>query len=185
MENKLQKYFNIVMTFKMRSNNHRHNVSGIKEIRQYGKHIGSDKWVKVGNPIKSQNFGLVRKFKLAGLHPSNYNTKHPDIYEALKQIINILDPTFEYDGITVNKNVEALPHRDKNNKGISLIIGFGNYTGGGLYVEENDGNFKLHDINHKPLYFNGSTQTHYTEQFSGTRWTIIYYKLKNRHRKVD
>jgi hypothetical protein len=185
MENKLQEYFDLVMTYKMRSNVHRYNVSGIKEIRQYGRHIGSDKWVKVGHPIKSQNFGLVRKFKLAGLHPSNYNTKHPHIYEALKQIINILDPTFEYDGITVNKNVLARPHRDTNNVGISLIIGFGNYSGGGLYVEENDGNFKLHDINHKPLYFNGSTQTHYTEQFEGTRWTVIYYKLKKHKRIVD
>jgi hypothetical protein len=178
MDNKLQKYFDIVMTFKMRSNVHRHNVSGLREIKQYGKHIGTKHWTKVGNPIKSQNFGLVRKFRLAGLHPASHNTKHPKIYEALQEIIKILDPTFEYDGITVNKNVEALPHRDTNNNGISLIIGFGEYCGGGLFVEENDGNFKLHDINNKPLYFNGSNQTHYTEPFEGTRWTIIYYKIK-------
>jgi hypothetical protein len=63
----------------------------------------------------------------------------------------------------------------RNNSGTSLIIGFGDYTGGGLYVEQNDGNFKLHDINRTPLYFDGVKQTHYTEPFEGERWTAIYY----------
>jgi len=63
----------------------------------------------------------------------------------------------------------------RNNSGTSLIIGFGDYTGGGLYVEENDGLYILHDINRKPLYFDGVKQTHYTEPFEGERWTIIYY----------
>jgi len=175
MNNELEDLFNVVRTYKIRSNTHRPNVSGLKEIRQYGKYIGTDKWCHVGNPIKSQNFGLVRKFKKAGLHASNNNTHYPEIYEALQKIIKILDPFFKYQTITINKNVKALPHRDRNNSGTSLIIGFGDYTGGGLYVEENDGLYILHDINRKPLYFDGVKQTHYTEPFEGERWTIIYY----------
>ena len=175
MNNELKELFNIVMTYKIASNTHRPNVSGLKEIRQYGKYIGSKKWHYVGNPIKSQNFGLVRKFKCGNvLQPSNNNIKYPEIYEAVKKIIKILDPNFKYTTITINKNVKALPHKDKNNSGISLIIGFGDYTGGGLYVEE-DGTYNLHDIKEKVLYFDGVSNRHYTEEFTGNRWTLIYY----------
>ena len=176
MNNELEELFNIVMTYKIKSNTHRPNVSGLKEIRQYGKYIGTKHWTHVGNPIKSQNFGLVRKFKCGkDLLPSNNNIKYPNIYEALQKIIKILDPNFIYTTITINKNVKALPHRDKNNSGISLIIGFGDYEGGGLYVEEEAG-YILHDIKHKLLYFNGVHQTHYTEDFTGgDRWTAIFY----------
>jgi hypothetical protein len=171
----LDYYYNIVKTYKIKSNTHRSNVSGIKERRQYGKYIGTNHWTNVGYPIKSQNFGLVRKFRMKVFHESNNNFHYPEIYDALKAIILIIDPFFKYKTITINKNVEALPHRDKNNTNSSLIIGFGNYTGGGLYVEEPDGSFKLHDIHNKPLYFNGVLQTHYTEPFNGERWTAIYY----------
>ena len=176
MNNELEELFNIVMTYKIASNNHRPNVSGLKEIRQYGKYIGSNKWCYVGNPIKSQNFGLVRKFKCGNvLLPSNNNTKYPEIYEALQKIIKILDPNFKYTTITINKNVKAQPHRDRFNSGMSLIIGFGDYEGGGLYVEEEIGGYKLHDIKQNFLYFDGVQKTHYTEYFTGERWTAIYY----------
>jgi len=169
---KLQPHFDIVNTFKIRSTSSRCNVSGVKEIKEYGV---LKRKKKIGHPIKSQSFGLNRKFIDQDLTPAVNNVKHPHIYKALQEIAKIIDPNFSYVSITCNKNLEALPHRDKRNNGVSMCIAFGDFTGGGLYVEQEDGSFKLLDIHNKVHYFNGAKQTHYTEPFEGERWSLIYY----------
>ena len=78
---------------------------------------------------------------------------------------------------------------DKGNVGDSLIIAFGEYTGGQLAVE--DGTvlvhecrvqqpalqpaFRGHDLNRRFYRFNGSRQMHWVLPFEGERYTAVFY----------
>ena len=81
---------------------------------------------------------------------SKYNKKFPKLYLQLQNMINELMPNFKYTTIQLNKNVVCLPHIDKNNVGISAIIGLGNYTKGELVIEG-----KEIDIKNKIILFDG------------------------------
>ena len=176
LKEKLAQHLIVLQNFKIPSNIHRYNVSGVSKVVLWGRKKPTK--TKVGNPIKSQNFGIVKnRFSKTGnvICESANNKKYPEVYNTLKEIIKIVDPNFEYKTITLNKNVLAKPHKDANNTSNSLIIGIGDYTDGGLFVQKNNNEYVLHDIHYKPLYFNGRENMHYTQDFSGERYSIIYY----------
>jgi len=172
-QEQLEQYIPIIKNTKLKSNIHRTKVSGIARIAKYkGKNVA------IGNSIKSQSFGLVinRLKNRQNLSLSAQNEKFPECYEVLKEIANIINPDFKYNTITLNKNVRALAHRDGSNVGTSMIIGIGDYSGGGLYVENLETHeMELQNIKYQPVYFNGYLSLHETEEFIGNRYTIIYY----------
>lgn len=101
--------------------------------------------------------------------PSKWNSKHPELFLALKQLMHSFRPDFEYTTIQINKNVKCLPHIDMNNVGKSYSISLGNYTGGNLIIEG-----KRYNIHNRWKCFDGH-KGHWTEDFEGTRYTLIYF----------
>lgn len=104
---------------------------------------------------------------------SKFTDQHPELWHALIDLANQLDPDHKFSSVTINHNVLCKPHRDARNEGITMIVGLGNYTGGRLVVDRQ----KI-DIQYKPYYFNGYTQEHYTEEFHGDRWTLMFYSCR-------
>ena len=78
------------------------------------------------------------------------------------------------DMVTLNKNIVCKPHTDRN-KGISAICFLGNFTGGALLVQEEDGVRRIE----KPYewhYFNGRN-LHWNEEItSGTKYSVVCYR---------
>lgn len=122
-------------------------------------------------PVRSMTFGIT------GLRTRSWesakNKKFPELYKALKNFAVFLDPDFKYTSITLNKNLKCLPHKDKNNIGDSMIVTLGDFTGGRLII-----NGEKYDIHNKHMFFNGSENIHETEEFEGTRYSIIYFNRK-------
>lgn len=119
---------------------------------------------------------------------SKWNFKYPDLLKNLTNLITSHDPNFEWTTIQINKNIQSPPHIDKNNVGMSYIIGFGDYTGGDLVIEGIP-----HDIKNKFLKFDG-TLGHWVSDFIGTRYSIIFFthtfkppsqKFRNIRVKID
>ena len=127
----------------------------------------------------ASNYGPCRTitFGLTGLPGRSWESssgkKFPDLYLQLKNLASKIDPNFKYTSITVNKNFRSFPHYDFCNKGMSMIIAIGNFTGGRLIVED-----VLVDIHNKVHYFDGSKQLHHTEDFQGTRYSMIFFTRK-------
>ena len=178
-------YSNIISALEghtVKTTRNRPNASGLSHLVQWGRNKGTNTYDRVGNPCRSQNFGLVKKrFNNNGNPKVKYdqpyqegsnNTKYPKVYEALKELIKQIDPTFDYDSITLNQNFKCEPHYDKANTSPSLIVAFGDFEGGELEVEGCP-----IDINKKPLIFNGGSCLHATADFTGDRWSVIYYKI--------
>jgi len=147
------------------NNSKRANVSGLR-------YYGNDNR-KYGFPIKSMTLGLVRDYQTGGKTISKFTKTNEKLWDLLCEYAKKND-FFKFESICINYNVRCLPHRDKYNKNLSLIVGFGNYTGGELgIITENMETLKI-NIFHKPHIFDGNL-IHYTEPFEGDRWSVIFH----------
>lgn len=134
--------------------------------------------VKRGNPCHSMVFGVTRRFGSCLQEAAN-NYRHPRLYSMLLQLKDSLPNGTSLNGITINKNLECLPHTDGNDPGSNaIIVGLGDYTGGQLGIRGDNGNVYEFDIHRKFLHFNGNKLEHWTLPFTGTRYTIVFYKKK-------
>lgn len=129
----------------------------------------------VGHLCESATFGKTKSrfMKNAPVIERAPNSLYPQLYKDLKQIAETMFPDFNYNTITLNHNLKCKAHKDGNNVGDSIIIGFGDYKGGFLNVEG-----ESFDIRYKPFKFNGALKTHYTEDFEGERWSAVYFYRK-------
>ncbi len=106
---------------------------------------------------------------------SVWTYRNPKLWDILTEFIKkgtFDGPEFNFTSITINKNFQCQPHVDKNNVGLSYIIGLGDYVGGELTIEG-----KQYDIHNQWLLFDGK-QKHWTEPFEGTRYTLVYYSSR-------
>ena len=71
-------------------------------------------------------------------------------------------------------------HLDKINVGDSMLVSFGDYTGGTTYVKnKNDRNYEIHDCRLQPICFNGAERLHGVHTISnGERFSLVFYKNK-------
>ena len=87
------------------------------------------------------------------------------------------NPDFTWTSIQVAKNTKFPPHCDRGSpSGSSVIIGLGNFTGGGLRVyDPRDDRVSELAIKRNFQIFDGRGCPHFTQDFNGTRYSIIYY----------
>jgi len=101
-----------------------------------------------------------------------FDIQYPHIYPVIRDFINKYAPDFDFNAGYINKNVQMIPHKDKNNVDTSLIFGLGDYEGGRLFVEG-----EPYDIKYKLIEFDGKREEHWTEFFKGTRYSVVIYKI--------
>jgi len=121
---------------------------------------------------RSLPFGIINRRNF-GLGRSRNNRRYPEHYAEMLKIAEIIKPDCKWTSIMMNDNYKTLPHRDKNNDGISCIVGFGDYVNGELNVEGDK-----HDIKYKPFHMDASLQEHYTEEWSGCRYSLVFFRIK-------
>lgn len=92
-----------------------------------------------------------------------------------REFIDSHYPEFKFESVYVNRNTVAKKHLDSKNTGESLIVGFGNYTGGKTVLYTSDGKEKKFSIKSHSLMFNGSEIEHASEPFEGTRYSLIFF----------
>jgi hypothetical protein len=128
---------------------------------------------------RSQAFGLVyqRNGRYGG---SRQNFARMELYQELLNIARKILPTeFAYDGIQLNQNYRTSPHKDTGNRDESAIIGFGSYFAGDLNINGNEISIK-----NRLVFFDGSKYTHSTEDWTGERFSLVFYKNKDIHAVV-
>jgi hypothetical protein len=126
---------------------------------------------------RSQAFGIVNRRNL----PPDYSRNcwcRPYLYHLLlefgKQYVDL-----SFNAITVNQNYKAEPHRDKNNVGESYLVAFGTYTGGELEILEGERQ-GTYNINRVPIKDDFSKVLHSVKDFTGNRYSLVYYNFSNK-----
>lgn len=151
-------------------------LNGIVEVAEKTKlkRYGSDRVRRgvgtVTNGGTSIPFGYMKVMRCKG--ELRANKLFPELYEKLVEFGKTFVP-LEWNAIMFNYNFKTRPHKDPQNVGNSYIIGFGNYTGGELVIEGDE-----FDIRHKPQIFNGYLKQHWTKEWVGNRYSIVYFKSK-------
>jgi len=84
---------------------------------------------------------------------------------------------FKFTTIQYNKNYKCKKHIDGKNVGESYIVGLGDYTGGELIVYDENDNPTHIDIKNKFYKFNGSKYYHETAEYTGTRYTLVFFSV--------
>ena len=172
---------------KIRNSRDRPNVSGAdkkfcddRDLDYNGRHKSRlikgrpMKRISYGNVCQSITFGLTRnlmcKTKGTDPIPCRANRDYPELYKEMLNMMTIIAPNHKFNSITLNHNFKCHPHYDAFNKSPSVIVGLGDYAGGECVVEG-----CAIDIKHNPLCFNGSKMRHWTNNFCGERWSMVFY----------
>jgi len=142
----------------------------------------------------SATWGLTRRGRLCptneyrdespyyGWYYTKTYSENKDLKEVFEEYSDLhLPQGFFWTQCQINKNFETPPHRDSPNQGSSVIVGFGDYSGGKLAINKN-GKVFYKDIKNNPTKFNGANYTHWTTQYSGTRWSIVFFTF---HKKSE
>ena len=120
------------------------------------------------------------------------NTLFPELVQAVFQLE--LDLAGEGDDVSnnrsrpasshcaINANAQFSPHVDSGRgagQSLSMIVGMGNYNGGELAVEG-----EFHDIQYKPLEFDGWKLRHWTNPFVGERFSLVWFTPESKKSAV-
>ena len=133
-------------------------------IPVYGERFNSGKG-------RSQSMGILPR-RNYGVGESRNNDSWPDILREARKLATIICPDLNYTTIMVNIDYTALPHKDKNNDGESVVVGFNDYTGGELVA-----NGIEYNIRHRPFRFRASETLHSVNPIlSGSRYSIVFFR---------
>lgn len=145
----------------------------LEELRK--KPLQVNKYRETSGDGRSQAFGLVNRRCL----PVDYSRQcwlRPKLYflllEFAKKYVDV-----PFTSITVNQNYRAAPHYDKGNHGTSYLVAFGSYEGGDLKIHEGDLS-GTHNVWCNPVKTDFSKVLHSVEDFSGERYSLVFYTLK-------
>lgn len=136
------------------------------DLNRFRKNVG------VG---RSVCFGCVYK-RCAKYGESRQGWRHPELYQMLLEFA-AKHVKIPWTGIQVNQNYPAGKHRDTGNYGKSLIVACGDYSGGYLCTEipEDPDHHTRHNVQYNPFIFNGSKTTHWVEDWTGNRYSFVFF----------
>ena len=154
-----------LLNFKYPPNHNRPNLKYGDEI-----HHGCALGLINNRPVSYMKLGLPKQAECRLLK----NKRYAECY------LLTTDLAFHYTTIQYNFNQVSKKHKDKKNIGESYIVAIGDYTGGRLKVwkdEKGEGDPDYIDIKNKLYKFNGSKYYHETEEFVGTRISLVYFSI--------
>ena len=132
--------------------------------------LGEDYIKDLNNIPRSTSFGYGHT-RTYGFRPYKNNSTNPELYKLLIEYgKQILPDDFKFSVITLNKNLKCKRHIDGANVGLSCLTTLGDFTDGGLYVQD-----CLYNTKNKVIKFNGGLLPHETQSFEGDRYTLIFY----------
>jgi hypothetical protein len=119
-------------------------------------------------------FGIAKRRFSNKIDLSQMSKKYPEIYEEIMRIGKEICP-FEFETIQLNHNLTCPKHKDKNNISPSVLVSFGDYTGGYIVVEG-----EIYDAKNTPIIFNGALLEHWnTPDLEGNKYSLVYFKRNN------
>lgn len=131
----------------------------------------------VADKAAGESFSLGAMPVGPGLRQPQANADFRDLLDACLDLEEAIMPERPPSStVVINRNAQFKPHTDSGagaGQSCSLIVGLGEYTGGGLVVEG-----KVHHIAYNPVEFDGWKQVHWTLPFKGERYSIVWFTPK-------
>jgi len=152
-----------------KENHYDHVYQLLEKIKLYKKNTNKGQ-ARLGFPEhRNAIFGMVKPRYKQEKQLSMYSRKHLAIHEELQRIGKLIVP-FEFSTIQVNKDCCCPPHKDKNNQTRSVLVSFGEYTGGEIVIEG-----VAYNAYHTPIEFDGKELLHWNNAHVGTKYSLIFF----------
>jgi hypothetical protein len=119
---------------------------------------------------RATTFGIVRGRYTGRVGLSRMTLKYLHVYEELQRVGRAIQPDFYFTSIHVNHNVTCPRHVDSKNVGRSMVVAFGDYTGGQLVIDD-----EVIDTFCRPVVFDGSRKMHWNLPHQGEKYSLVYY----------
>tara|TARA_X000000950_G_scaffold181227_1_gene219758 strand:+ start:34921 stop:35586 length:666 start_codon:yes stop_codon:yes gene_type:complete len=133
--------------------------------------------VESGKPLHSCVFGLTCSPAWKwDVRPTKLAREHPDVDNLLHEYARVHFPDFRYTTITINRNLQCRRHVDTLNNGPSVLTSVGDFTGGELNIETEDGRQHTFDTKGRFVMYEGARWPHWNNPICGEKFSIVYYK---------
>ena len=100
--------------------------------------------------------------------------EEPELEEVFNEYKNRWFPSFEFNSVMINHNFPIGRHKDNANVGESVLVTFGDYSGGLTRVWNDDTYEDLNSLA-TPVCFNGSVYEHECLPFEGDRYALVFF----------
>ena len=140
----------------------------------------------LGLMISAQFHGIPQSAKWTGEYMQLQRLIFAYVKVRAKELDMDLD-AFTCSSIQITKNLKTRRHKDKNNRGWSLIFTVGDHSAGELFIDHETGEAELEGVKgnkvevHNSLALFDGNQMHGTMPFEGERYAIILYALGTEH----
>ena len=160
--------------------------SSRKNVRPEGQN--SSMQMLLGLMISAQFQGIPQWAKWTG----QYMQLQRLIFAYVKVRAKELDMDlrlFPWSSVQITKNLQTRRHKDKNNRGMSLIFTVGDHSAGELFIDAETGEAELEGVKGNKIEVRNSLQLfdgnhmHGTMPFRGERYAIILYAIGTEHYK--
>ena len=99
---------------------------------------------------------------------------YPEFHDIAKEFRDLHFPKFKYSQIQINKNYPIPKHKDSKNQDESVLVTFGDFTGGLTCIDSNGITLKF-DARDRKALFDGSKHEHWVEPFNGDRYSLVFF----------
>jgi hypothetical protein len=144
----------------------------LERIKLPIKAPGTEGRAKFTERHRACSWGQSYHFTTHKIHEkSRMSRKHPEIHDELMRVASVVCPDHEFTTIYMNRNIQCDPHKDTSNVGDSVIVSFGEYVGGDLWIEGERATAKYH-----PILFNGNKYEHWNlKDLVGTKYSLVFF----------
>ena len=164
---------NILDYLEFYSGTERRNM--VKTPKGNGSMLYGYTWKSYLSPTRNRTQSKYEK-----LYHTKIKDQEPELEIILKEFSDLYFPNFNYTQIQLNKNFPAPPHIDSKNVGESILVVCGSNLEGGTTGIDFGNEIINIDASEEPLRFNGSKYTHWVNDWTGTRYSLVFFNnLKN------
>jgi len=110
-----------------------------------------------------------------GLYLTKIKEDEPELEKIFREFAFYYFPDHKWSQVQCNKNYKCPPHKDSVNIGDSVLCGFGDYEKGETVIEYENHTLAVNP-KHEPVKFNGSKYRHYVNDWTGTRYTLVFFE---------
>ena len=120
---------------------------------------------------KAATIGIVKARGSQIIGKSAFSKKNTAIHDEVFRIGSLICP-FEFNAVQLNHNVVCPPHVDSNNASDSVLVSFGNYSGGKIVI--NDIEYSAYC---QPITFDGTKLIHWNTPLDegSEKYSLVFY----------
>eukprot|EP00971_Amphidinium_carterae_P050774 999873-Amphidinium_carterae.1 len=147
-------------------------------------------WQKLG--VAQPQTMLLGAFTGQGAGVSSRSHRHQDLLTLIHEAAAMRTDQSPYSSVMVSQGLRALPHRDCRNEGLNHLLVLGDYVGGELWVQSDDGAHFMEvegecvpakDVSkHGGWVSFDAAQYHEVRPFEGMRLSVALFMCKGLYR---